>query len=141
MPGPVPKESSLRRRRNKSEIEVDVVSAGAPVVAAPEPDEDWDPRATAWFLSLAQSGQAVFYEASDWQTAKVAAHLLSVVYESGSKPSSMLVAEWGKLNTTLLGAEGDRRRLRMELARGPQIDEDEVNAAASVTDLRSRLGG
>jgi hypothetical protein len=40
----------------------------------------------------------------------------------------------------LMVTEGDRRRLQIELAR-PQVDPDDARVDATVTDLRSRLGG
>ena len=39
----------------------------------------------------------------------------------------------------LLVAEGDRRRVQLELQRPKQVDADQKRAEATVTDLRSRL--
>jgi hypothetical protein len=68
--GPVPKPSSQRRRRNKPEGAAPAKPPARRVVAAPSPDPEWHPIALDWFNSLEESGQAQFYEASDWMTAR-----------------------------------------------------------------------
>ena len=75
--GPVPKRSDQRRRRNVPTKAVTRAAAGAALAVAPEADEGWHPVARRWFESLAASGQAVFYEASDWATAFVLAESMS----------------------------------------------------------------
>ncbi|MFL1444044.1 phage terminase small subunit [Nocardiopsis protaetiae] len=122
MPGPVPKRSDQRRRRNKP-AGGDVTKApsrGSP--SAPEADPGWHPIARDWFSSLAESGQAQFYEPSDWATARVWAELLSRQLESG-RPSAQMIASWSAGATELLTTEGARRRARVELDKVPVVDE------------------
>lgn len=139
--GPVPKRSEQRRRRNKAPEGAAVTTAPAGVTAsAPESEDAWHPRAKEWFDSLAQSGQSAFYEASDWAMARFAADLMTSLL-SADKPSAQMVASLLQLTTALMCTEGDRRRLRLELARGVQVDEDEVASVAALDDYRKRLGG
>lgn len=147
MPGPVGKRDEERRRRNKSETEtikvnLDEVLKGE--VEIPAPDEEWHRLARDWYLSLAESGQAIFYEPSDWMTA----YLLAEVLDRWLKPQDVKVGQTGSegaekgggdvtyvfeqkiiampgatLNALLKGmsslmtTEGERRRLKIELDR------------------------
>lgn len=94
----------------------------------PEADPDWHPIARDWFSSLGESGQAQFYEPSDWATARVWAELLSRQLESG-RPSAQMIQSWSGGATELLTTEGARRRARMELDKGAVEEPD----AAKVT--------
>jgi hypothetical protein len=86
-----------------------------------------------------ESGQARWYQPSDWQTARVWAELLSRQLASG-RPSAQMVAAWQQAATELLTTEGARRRARIELE-APAVDEDEVAAdAAMVTYLAAVKG-
>lgn len=138
MAGPIPKRSDQRRRRNQSDIPV-VSAPGAAVVHKPAPGGSWDPAATRWYESLAESGQAHFYEPSDWAQAWVWAEFLSRALRQGERPSSQLIAAWSAGATELLTTEGARRRLRMELERAKSADEDEDAAVAALDDYRSRF--
>lgn len=131
MPGPVPKRSDERRRRNKSDVETLTGTAGV-VAVAPEADEGWHPLAVDWFRSLAESGQAQWYQPSDWQQARVWAELLSRQLMS-DKMNSQIITAWSAGATELLTTEGARRRARVELARAAHDADEE----ASVTLLDS----
>jgi hypothetical protein len=79
------------------------------------------------FVSLGESGQSDYYQASDWQMARVWTQLLSIQLNAGARPSAQMIAAWSAGMTTLLATEGDRRRLRLELERLPAVpDVDEV---------------
>ena len=126
--GPIPKRSEERRRRNKGDgPELIQAPAGGPedLPDLPEPDPLWHPIAADWYLSLQQSGQAAFYEPSDWAVARYAADLMSKVLLSERGPNGQLVAALNSVMSSLLTTEGDRRRARMELERkkpaGPQL--------------------
>ena len=110
--GPVPKHSSQRRRRNADSVP-DRARAGASV-APPEIREDIHPMAAAWYEALQVSGQAQFYEASDWLQAQIVAEAIDRFMAEGSAAllNSILSA-----SGSLLVTEGDRRRLRLELVR------------------------
>ncbi|MEV4783986.1 hypothetical protein AB0K53_00780 [Streptomyces tuirus] len=118
--GPIPKRSEERRRRNKDDgPELIQAPSGAPgeLPDLPDPDSMWHPIATDWYLSLRESGQAAFYEPSDWAVARYAADLMSKVLQSERGPNGQLVAALNSVMSSLLTTEGDRRRARMELER------------------------
>lgn len=124
MPGPVAKRSDQRRRKNKPSGPELVTAEAAPVFTPPPADESWHPLMRDWYDSLFTSGQAVFYEPSDVETARLAASIMSQEIEGGS----VRAAVWKEFNATairLMTTEGDRRRLRVELQRGPKGVADE----------------
>src|ERR1051325_4356255 len=94
--GPIPKRSEERRRRNKDDGPAMIQApSGAPETLPdlPEPDPLWDPIARDWYLSLRESGQAAFYEPSDWAVARYAAELMSRVLDCSERgPNGRLVA-------------------------------------------------
>ena len=120
--GPIPKRSEERRRRNKDDGPGLVQApAGAPAALPelPEPDPNWHDIASDWYLSLRESGQAAFYEPSDWAVARYAAELMSRALQSDRPPNGQLVAALNSVMSSLLSTEGERRRARMELERKP----------------------
>ena len=124
--GPVPKRDAERRRRNKPETPTRTVRVTG-AVRVPAADRAWHPIAKRWYQSLKKSGQARFYEPSDWATACYTAELMSRLLNQGERPSSQLVASLNSLMSSLLVTEGDRRRVRME------VERLEAQPAASVT--------
>lgn len=150
--GPAPKRSEQRRRRNKPVTEERVGGVtkveGAVGVEAPAPDENWHPIAKRWYASLAESGQRVFYEPSDWATAYLMAESISRDFQpqvvgvtDGGEPIRELIPLKGanlsaylRAMTALLVTEGDRRRAAVELQRGSSDGDDQP---AGVTDIRS----
>ena len=75
--GPVPKRSEQRIRRNKDYPEITKAEAGGHFPAPFEPDEAWHPIALEFWGSLQHSGQARFYEQSDWVAAYILCEHLS----------------------------------------------------------------
>src|SRR5690348_10108444 len=93
--GPIPERSEARRRRNKPDGPGLIQApSGAPeeLPDLPDPDPDWHEIATDWYLSLRESGQAAFYQPSDWAVARYAADLMSRVLQSERGPNGQLVA-------------------------------------------------
>ncbi|WP_030319603.1 hypothetical protein [Streptomyces flavochromogenes] len=119
--GPIPKRSAERRRRNKDDGPAIVQAASGPVEVPdlPEPDPSWHDIAKDWYMSLQESGQAAFYQASDWATARYAAELMSRLLSTDRSPNGQLVAALNSVMGSLLTTEGDRRRARIELERQP----------------------
>lgn len=139
--GPIPKRSDQRRRRNKDGGEVTTAPSGVPArLDAPAPGESWHPAALQWYESLSQSGQAVFYEPSDWAQAWVWAELLSRQMHAEA-PSAGMVTAWASGATELLTTEGARRRARLELERAGSADEDEDAAVTALDEYRQRFSG
>lgn len=141
--GPIPKRSEERRRRNKDDgPELVQAPSGAPVALPdlPEPDDAWHPIATDWYLSLRSSGQAAFYQPSDWAVARYAAELMSRSLSSDRPPNGQLVAALNSVMSSLLTTEGDRRRARIELERKPAAQQTPASVTA-IADYRSSIGG
>ena len=135
MPGPIPKRSDQRRRENKPEINIEKGVAGAVGVEIPDPNPAWLPPTLRWYESLAESGQSHWYEPSDWAQAWILAELLDRELLK-DKASSMMIAAWMTGASELMTTEGSRRRLRIELAKGSQIDEDHESAVADLLSFR-----
>lgn len=154
--GPAPKRAAERRRRNKDSAPESVDVAGP--VEQPEPMEDWHPVAKGWYLSLADSGQAQFYEPSDWALAQVLAESMSrefkpqvvgvTVRDDGSRDpiwadvpiKGASLSAYLKGMTNLMVSEGDRRRAQLEIERG--VVEAELPAdVTAISDYRKSLAG
>jgi hypothetical protein len=123
--GPVPKRSSQRAGHHSSDQEPDHVSVIGKV-RVPRASKDWKPQARRWFHALAASGQAQFFEPSDWAYAQLLADLLTAEL-AGSPRATMvnaILASMSKLGTT----ESDRRRMRIEVERSDDDagDDDDV---------------
>jgi hypothetical protein len=140
--GPIPKRSAERRRRNKDDGPAIAQAPSGPVDVPdlPEPDPNWHDIATDWYLSLQQSGQAAFYQASDWATARYAAELMSRLLSTDRAPNGQLVAALNSVMGSLLTTEGDRRRARIELERQPAVKAVPASVTA-ISDYRSSIGG
>lgn len=138
--GPVPKRSIERRRRNKeSKVETVTVEVGCKV-EVPAPETSWHPIARDWYLSLAQSGQAQFYEPSDWQYARFIADAMSRNLKQRQKFSAMLFAAVQSGMTDLLTTEASRRRVRLELERAVAGAAETPASVTAMSDYRKRLG-
>lgn len=138
MAGPVPVRSDQRRRRNKPAGGSVTKAKAAPLPPVPAADESWHPLAAEWFEALGKSGQARFYEPSDWAMAKVWATVLSRQLEA-SRISAQMIAAWSAGATELLTTEGARRRARVELERAAS-DEDEDASVTALDRYRAEVG-
>jgi hypothetical protein len=155
--GPVPKRSEQRRRTNEPVIPI-AKADGAGRVTVPAADRSWHPVALRWYRSLAKSGQARWYEPSDWAVAYLVAESMSRdlleqvvgVIQQGPQAGEIVreriplkgasLSAYLRAFSVLLVTEGDRRRVQVELQR-PEADPDDARVDATVTDLRSRLAG
>jgi hypothetical protein len=138
--GPPPKRSTQRRRRNK-ESKPDSVSAQAVAVEQPRADSKWHPAAKRWYASLAESGQAQFFEPSDWQAAQFIAGEMSDYLRSKRKSAMMFSHLWSAMGE-LLTTEASRRRVRMEIERAKVEDAGAEDAKVVRLDaIRARAAG
>ena len=112
--GPIPKRSDQRRRVNA--VEGLEQAPGAAKVRIPAADKGWHPIARDWYRSLRSSGQASYYEPSDWQTARLLADQMSRLLYADELNASLLNAII-QASRDLMTTEGQRRRLRLELTR------------------------
>lgn len=133
MPGPVPNRSDQRRRTNPI---VGLEQApGATIVRVPPAVKAWHPIARDWYRSLARSGQARYYEPSDWQTARLIADQMTRLL-TAEDPNAALLNAIVAASRDLMTTEGQRRRMRLELLRdAPQGDPAAKAAAADVDNI------
>lgn len=133
--GPIPKREEQRVGSGSGEPITKIAMEGE--VKAPSLRQYQNmltqPLTKGFWESLKESGQAKYYEPSDWMTALTALHLLDLqirpyinkeqklVY--GSVSPTMVAAVWQML-TSIAVTEGERRRLRIEVDRSTGVDED-----------------
>jgi hypothetical protein len=112
--GPVPKRSTERRRRNAEDRPTTAQRTGK--VEAPEPPRLLHEVALAWYESLKESGQADYYEPSDWAAARYVALAMTKTLNGRRFSAPLFAAVWGAMND-LLTTEQARRRARVEVER------------------------
>lgn len=149
--GPVPKRSQERRRRNSDSQANTVKVSGA--VAAPACPKDAHPIARRWYRSLRLSGQAQYYEPSDWVAALLLVEQMSRLLNPQTiitKAGDALVIEsplggkeftaiWSAMND-LFTTEAARRRARIEVEReGDAQVEAAPPGVAALTEYRKRM--
>jgi len=138
--GPVPKRSDHRRRRN-IDGRTDRVPAPAAPVEAPPLEFPAHSLAADWYDSLAESGQAQYFEPSDWQAARILAFDLTRHLNSGRVSAQMVAALWSAMGD-LLTTEATRRRVRMEIERPSDDDADRsAGVVAILDDYRRAVSG
>lgn len=139
MPGPVPRrEAELARPRERKGGNVQSVTRGElRPVTIPRPDPEWHPIALRLYKALRSSGQADFYQNSDWALAYSLCEDLSHYKRSSRRSGQMLQTIYSAFER-LLVAEGDRRRVRIELHASD--DEAEPAAVLAIADYRRDLG-
>jgi hypothetical protein len=134
--GPVPKRSEDSHRR-RPPVQPILKAEGAQIVRIPDPDPDWHPIAIEMYRSLGQSGQARFYEPSDWMFAYSLMDDLSSYKKQTRRSSNMLAAILSGLSS-LLVTEGDRRRVQVELSR-PEREGGESDGVLEMKKWRDQL--
>ena len=116
--GPVPGRSDTTRRRNhKAEIEQ---SEDKPVELPYPAKIGWTREVIRLWASLANSGMAQYYRESDWAVAFIVLDTLNTALTSVNHMTQLIsfsavnkcLDELARFGVT----EGDRRRLRIELA-------------------------
>ncbi|MEX1655528.1 hypothetical protein ABZ960_20465 [Streptomyces pseudovenezuelae] len=137
--GPVPnREDDLARPRSRKGSEEQETKKGQMrPVRVPRADPDWHPIAKQLYDSLKKSGQADFYQQSDWALAFALCDDLSHYKKSGKRSAQMAQTLYSALGN-LLVTEGDRRRVRIEL----QEPEEETTSASvlAIANYRQDLG-
>lgn len=138
--GALPKRSSERMgHRSKADMETEkLVIPG--VVKVPTADPNWHKVAKSWYASLAESGQSVYFEPSDWAAAQFTAEAMTHTLDIGGAKisSSLFTAVWSAMND-LLTTEGARRRVRLELERTGKDDAKNAKNAAVLDEYRRRV--
>ncbi|MER6231750.1 hypothetical protein ABT169_21745 [Streptomyces sp. NPDC001616] len=106
-------------------------------VKVPNADSGWHPIARRLWDSLKTSGQADFYQNSDWAFAYSLCEDLSYYKKSGKRSGQMLQTIYSAFER-LLVAEGDRRRVRIELTE--PVPEQDSAAVVAIADYKKVLG-
>ena len=129
--GPIPKREDLRRRHTKDEDLVDRMPSGlaAGEKYGPEPPEWMDGYALEFYEAFRTSGQAIFYEPSDWAVLTLTCR--NVMAEI-RKPSAVMLASILHACTMLAATEGDRRRIRIELFKGTAGEDPDADAGHEI---------
>jgi hypothetical protein len=124
-----------------NKVDIDHVEMAGTVEAPDLLDlEDAHPLAVNLYESLKASGQARWYEPSDWARAQLLVWSLSKMLNTG-RPSAMLLAALQKDMDALLVSEAERRRVRMEIERGAPDDSAERAKVAQMEAYRRAAGG
>lgn len=138
--GPVPKRSDQRRRRNTEPDGVTILTApGQKNVVPATEDRAWHPYAKQWFRSLKRSGQARFYQDTDWQEARLVAWLISSEMNREHGPRAGMMDVIFSRGDSLLTTEGARRRLRVELTAPPEDDKKSTATVSIMNEYRTLL--
>lgn len=134
--GPLPKRIEERRRRNVVPGETTVVMAGD-VKPLPLP-RGAHPRAADWYKSLADSGQAQFFEPSDWAAALIVVDLIGAALAHGGTAAQATIM-WAAMDA-LLTTDAARRKARVFVQRTTD-HEDEPEKPKALDEYRKALGG
>lgn len=139
--GRMPKRSSQRTgHRTKAEkAATEAVPVAGEVQVPPESDE-WHPLARDWYVSLTKSGQARFFEPSDWAAARYVAEVMTKNLTAETFSAALFSAVWSAMDS-LLTTEGSRRRVRLEIERkGGDTDADEESSVTQLDEYRQLYG-
>lgn len=151
--GPIGKRPDMRHgHRTAAEQAFDevepmpVVWPDVPPAPEPEPgrkpwpyDTGWHPIAVNWYSALAASAQSTDYQQSDVATAYVLAEDLSRHLSTFGPMGGNALSAFLSGCSSLLATAGDRRRVKMELARpNPEADTAHSGAVASISAARRR---
>ena len=133
--GPIGKRDGERVRRNLPTTPTDTVTAIGAVIA-PELDIDNPhPIAKALYESMKTSGQAKFYEPSDWEVARMTLYFMNeLLWAPNSRGSAQKLATLHQMMTSLLLTEGDRRRAQIEVARNQEADSTVIDVASIIAE-------
>lgn len=135
--GPVPKRSSERRRRNADGRPERVALTGE--VRVPALPKDVHPIARRWYRSLRQSGQARFYEPSDWAAALlVAEQMTRLLASQRAIAGPAFTALWSAMSD-LLTTEAARRRARIEVEREVTTEDVAPAGVTAIEEFRRRM--
>ena len=139
MPGPVPKREEDRVRNGTPGFEAEKLEVTGTVVVPPlNLPFDPHPMVQDFYDSLVISGQSKFYEPSDWEYARLVCFIMQTIVTSARQSSEMFKALQTAMSN-LLVTEGDRRRLRLEIARSEKKAETEDESQALIMEFRQRM--
>lgn len=130
MAGPIPERTEFLAEPRKAE-RGEVTKGTLRPVNIPTGDPGWHPVAMRVWDAMKNSGQADFYQESDWAFAYSLMDDLSYYKNSGKRSGQMLQSIYSAMERLLL-TEADRRRARIELS-----EPEDKGEAASVTAINN----
>lgn len=138
-PGPIPNHSSdLSRGRDANRADrPDLVKGERLPVTVYKADPNWHPAAKRLYNSVKTSGQAAFYQNSDWALLWALCDDMSHFKSSDRRSAQMAATVYAGLGNLLL-TEGERRKARIELDL-PREQETPASVTA-VEDYKRSLG-
>ncbi|WP_144721222.1 hypothetical protein [Cellulosimicrobium sp. TH-20] len=140
MPPQRKRESELARPRSRKGGDAaapEAIKGERRTVTIPREKTDWTPDAKRWFKSLKTSGQADFYQDSDWALAVFLCDEITYYRSSNRRSPEMLKTILSGMEK-LLTSEADRLKARVELT-NPEPESDPASVLA-IADYRTELG-
>lgn len=137
MPARRMSESELARPRARKGKQPEVTLGESVPCKQPRASSEWDAGVKRLWKSMGQSGQAGFYQASDWEFARVALDELNRL-RSDSRPSAEALKGVFTALGQLMLTETDRRKARIELTQ--PADESRSAAVLAIAEYKEALG-
>lgn len=152
MPGPLPKDPALRKRRNKTATAARLTLDG-PAIEAPELPQrydeegepiDWHPRTLQWWATVWESPMAPEFLDADVEGLFLLAELEDDFHRATSPRQRIELAKEIRLQRQCYGLTPiDRRRLQWEIDRGEEAEGKRAKrrrqAAASVAEATASI--
>ena len=135
----VPKRSDQLSRKRDVKRRVDggeITKGTMRPVKIPEADPEWHVAARMIWDAMAESGQADYYQNSDWAYAWSLCDDISYYKNRGNRSGQMLTSLLSGLDRLLL-TEGERRRARIEL--NPPVPEATPASVTAIENYKKRL--
>jgi hypothetical protein len=123
-----------RQGRNRG---YEISKGEARAVTMPEPNETWCEVAKGLWVAAQSSGQADFYQDTDWWMLYMTCDQVTYLYEQSRRSPEFLKSIYSALGG-LMFTEADRRKVHVELA-APSDDEDDA-ALIALADYKEALG-
>lgn len=142
MPTPAKRsDQRLGHRTAAEQSRTDTSAKATGAVTWPPAPRAWCRPAKEWYGSLQQSGQAVFFEPSDVQAARILGWALTEIMGADKFSPTAFGEVWSAMGD-LLTTEGARRKARIELQQPEPEGADEPSAGVShLADARARMEG
>jgi len=139
MPAQRKRESELARPRSRKggDATAPAIKGERRPVTVPREKTDWHADAKRWFKSLKSSGQADFFQDSDWALAVFLCDEITY-YRGGSRRSPEMLKTILSGMEKLMTSEVDRLKARVELSE-PKSEEKSAELIA-IEDYRKELG-
>lgn len=135
--GPPPKRSEERVRRNKPEVPIEKVETvgevRVPALGITKPHK----IVRSLYTSMQKSGQAKYFEPSDWEFARLTLELLDRQLKA-PRPNSQVLATIMSNFTDLLVSEGARRRMRIEIERVESAGAEDQDLASLMLERQAQ---